>query len=425
MRALYTVLSGQLLSALGSAVSACALNWWIYQSSGSVSRYALAFFFTALPGLLLAPVAGVLVDRYPRRNVMFAGALLSALVGVAMLALLAAGQLSAAWIYAGMGVQSCSLALHLPAFQALARQLTPPERLGRSAGLLQLAEACSQTLAPGVAGLLTSTVGLPGTLTLAVAGNGLALLTLAMLKAPPAVVAGTAASGFWQECGFAFRYLRGRAALLRLLAYAAGMNFVLGMVLVLSTPLLLSFTSARQMGLVLSFGSTGLLCSSLLVSAGLIRVDGIAGLKPFSLMASLCVGLAALLPSPWWFAGFGFCFFFSIGMINATTMRFWLAQIPAEVQGRVFSARRLVSLSMLPLAYLAAGPLGHLFQGALLPGTALAASLGPVFGVGPGRGLALLLTLCGGALLLFSTVCLRHPDLAKAGAPAAFPVHST
>jgi MFS transporter, DHA3 family, macrolide efflux protein len=412
MRAFYTVLSGQLLSALATATSTCALNWWIYQSSGSVSRYALAFFFTALPGLLLAPLAGVLADRYPRRNVLLASTVLSALVAAAVLSLLAAGQLSPAWIYGCMCLQSCCLALQLPAFQALARQLTPPERLGRSAGLLQLAEGCSQTLAPGAAGLLTSAFGLQAPLLLALGAGGVALATLALARVPAAPRAAPGDGGLWQACVFALRYLRHRAGLMRLLAYAAGMNFVLGMVLVLSTPLLLSFTSARRMGLVLSAGSSGLLCASLLVSAGVIRVRGIASLQRYSVVAALCVAMAGWLPSVWWFGAIAYCFFFTVGLINATSMHFWLAQIPQQVQGRVFSARRMVSLSMLPLAYLAAGPLGHAFQDALLPGAPLAGLLGPVFGTGPGRGLALLLVLCGAALLVFAPACLRHPALA-------------
>lgn len=412
MRAFYTVLSGQLLSALATATSTCALNWWIYQSSGSVSRYALAFFLTALPALLLAPLAGVLADRYPRRNVLLASTSLSALVAAAMLSLLAAGQLSAGWIYGGMCVQSCCLALQLPAFQALARQLTPPERLGRSAGLLQLAEGCSQTLAPGAAGLLTSAFGLYAPLLLALGAACVALGTLAVARVPAAPHAVAETGSLWQSCGFALHYLRERAGLMRLLVYAAGMNFVLGMVLVLSTPLLLSFTSARQMGLVLSIGSSGLLCASLLVSAGVIRVRGIASLQPYSVVAALCVAMAGWLPSPSWFGAVAFCFFFAVGLINATSMHFWLARIPQHVQGRVFSARRMVSLSMLPLAYLVAGPLGHAFQDALVPGAPLADLLGPVIGIGPARGLALLLLLCGAALLVFAPACLRHPALA-------------
>ncbi|WP_211923450.1 hypothetical protein, partial [Pseudoduganella ginsengisoli] len=239
-----------------------------------------------------------------------------------------------------------------------------------------------------------------------------ALATLALARAPAAARTSAENSSLWQDCVFALRYLRERAGLMRLLAYAAGMNFVLGMVLVLSTPLLLSFTSARSMGLVLSIGSSGLLCASLLVSAGVIRVRGIASLQPYSVMAALCVAVAGWLPSVWWFGPVAFCFFFAVGLINATTMHFWLEQIPQQVQGRVFSARRMVSLSMLPLAYLAAGPLGHAFQDALMPGTPLAALLGPVLGAGPGRGLALLLVLCGAALLMFAPACLRHPALA-------------
>ncbi|HEV3052952.1 MAG TPA: hypothetical protein VGX50_21775, partial [Longimicrobium sp.] len=74
----------------------------------------------------------------------------------------------------------------------------------------------------------------------------------------------------------------------------------------------------------------------------------------------------------------------------------WQLKTPPALQGRVFALRMMVAASSPPLAYLAAGPLADRFLGPLLmPGGALAGSLGPVMGVGPGRGVALLLVLAG------------------------------
>lgn len=74
----------------------------------------------------------------------------------------------------------------------------------------------------------------------------------------------------------------------------------------------------------------------------------------------------------------------------------WQVRVPAAAQGRVFALRRAITWASLPVSYAIAGPLADsVFTPALSAGGALAAPLGPLFGTGPGRGIALLL-ICAG-----------------------------
>ena len=61
---------GQLISYVGSGLTNFALGVWVFQRTGSVTQFALIAFFASLPGLLAAPFAGALVDRWDRRLVM-------------------------------------------------------------------------------------------------------------------------------------------------------------------------------------------------------------------------------------------------------------------------------------------------------------------------------------------------------------------
>lgn len=61
---------GQLVSLIGSELTAFALGIWVYQKTGSVTEYTLISLFTLLPGLFISPVAGALIDRLSRRWVM-------------------------------------------------------------------------------------------------------------------------------------------------------------------------------------------------------------------------------------------------------------------------------------------------------------------------------------------------------------------
>ncbi|RPI22070.1 MAG: MFS transporter, partial [Actinobacteria bacterium] len=65
------VWAGQVVSLLGSSLTGFGLAIWVFQETGSVTRLALVTLAVTVPGILLAPIAGVYVDRLDRRMVMF------------------------------------------------------------------------------------------------------------------------------------------------------------------------------------------------------------------------------------------------------------------------------------------------------------------------------------------------------------------
>ena len=65
--------AGQVVSILGSNLSGFALGIWLYQTTGSASNFALVALCSVLPQLLVSPLAGGLIDRYPRRWMMALG----------------------------------------------------------------------------------------------------------------------------------------------------------------------------------------------------------------------------------------------------------------------------------------------------------------------------------------------------------------
>ena len=89
-------------------------------------------------------------------------------------------------------------------------------------------------------------------------------------------------------------------------------------------------------------------------------------------------------------------FFFSLSMVAGSSQVVWQRAVPPELQGRVFSVRATIAMSAIPLASLLAGPLADgVFEPAMAPGHALAQTLGPLIGVGKGRGIALIILVAG------------------------------
>jgi hypothetical protein len=72
----------------------------------------------------------------------------------------------------------------------------------------------------------------------------------------------------------------------------------------------------------------------------------------------------------------------------------------------------MIAWSVLPLAYLTAGPLAdYVFEPLLARGGALASSVGQLIGTGPGRGIAFLFITMGVLTLLMVSIGYMHPRL--------------
>lgn len=57
---------GQIISFIGSDLTSFAVGIWIYQKTGSVTKFCLISLFILLPGIIVVPIAGTLVDRWNR-----------------------------------------------------------------------------------------------------------------------------------------------------------------------------------------------------------------------------------------------------------------------------------------------------------------------------------------------------------------------
>ncbi len=103
---------------------------------------------------------------------------------------------------------------------------------------------------------------------------------------------------------------------------------------------------------------------------------------------------------------------FVLPVLQATSQVLWQTKVALDVQGRVFSLRRMISQASLPVAFLTAGWLSDgLFEPLMREGGRLAPWLGPWIGAGPGRGIGLLFIVAGSAGCLLAAVGYLHPRI--------------
>ena len=119
------------------------------------------------------------------------------------------------------------------------------------------------------------------------------------------------------------------------------------------------------------------------------KINGVLGM---GLFYSFFIVLAAVTTNLWVVALAILLWHTAIPITNACSTAIWQDKTPADMQGRVFSMRRLLAQFTVPLGDFSAGPLSdYVFEPAMAKGGALAGTFGPLIGSGPGRGIALMM----------------------------------
>lgn len=415
MRKFTTLCAGYLVSMTGTGLTGFALSVWIYLYTHSTTLFAASMALTLLPGILLSPLAGAIVDRWSRRKILLASDLLGIVTVVVLAVLYAGGHLQPWQVYIAIVVRSAVRSVQIPALNASVVLLAPPKHLGRANGMVILADAVSQTVAPILGGVLLLAIRLTGILlidsvTFAV---NVIILFLITIPRPQSSDEGSIGKGkLWQEMKQGWLYLSRRRGLLGLMIFYAALNLSVGFVDVLFTPVVLGFASVAALGTMLSVGGVGLVLGGGVMAAWggpRRRIHGLAG---FAIPLGLFLCLGALRPNITLISIAAFGFMFCTMIIDGTSRSVLQIEVVPDMQGRTFSLFNMATNFVLLVSYLVAGPIAQsIFDPLLSKGGPLASSVGRVLGVGPTRGSALLIMLLGALVLVTAAVGYLQPSL--------------
>ncbi|MBI4928738.1 MAG: MFS transporter [Anaerolineae bacterium] len=408
---------GQVISLMGSAMSGFALTIWAWQFTGSATALALMGFFAFGPTVLFSPIAGALVDRWNKKLVMALSDIAAGTTTIAILILYATGNLQIWHMYVAGAISGLFQAFQWPAYSAAISVMVPKEQYARSAGMMSLAEWGSGIFAPVLAGTFIGLIGISSILIIDIVTFVLAVLALIIIKLPPIPVSeeGKKSRGnIWQESLYGFRYILARPALLGLQMIFFFGNLMATISGTLSTPMILARTgdNAQILGLVQTLGSAGGIAGSLIISAWggpKRRIHGVVfGWLLSGLLGQFLFGFNFGIPG-WLIANF-FCLFFG-PIINSSNQAIWQSKVPPDLQGRVFSVRRMIAQITAPVAMLVAGPLAdRVFEPAMRVDTsALSRIFGGITGVGPGAGMAAIMSISGVMIVFISFFLYINP----------------
>lgn len=452
MRYFSVLFAGALVTSIGSGMSAFALAAWIFTQQGSAASVGLLQMCAFAPMVLLAPIAGTCADRYDRRALMMmgdggsiiglmlvvwalggnagqilggilnsaAGGGLNATAGMPIAEQSGMSGLTVPLVLVGITIASSLAAFTEPALRATVSDLLTPEEYVRASGMLQLAASSKFLISPVLAALVMTASSVS---TVLIIDAATALVTVACTLyvrsrlAEAALATKTSATtrerpSFFRDLLTSWRSIAASPQVRNVVAIMAMLTLALGVIQTLLKPMLLPHYSPSEVGLVESLAACGMIAGGALVALlhnprpdRLVRV-GIA-------VVSLGALLMGLRPSMWWVAASCALVFAALAACNAGAEAGVRGLIPNDQQGRAWGSIGLITQMGFLIAYAVAGPLADsTFTPALLEGGALASTLGPIFGLGPGRGIGLLISCVG---LLVALLVWGVPRIDAAG----------
>jgi DHA3 family macrolide efflux protein-like MFS transporter len=348
---------GQGVSNVGSSIYSLAIVWLIAEMTGSAKSVSLFFMILSVPTILIGPLAGVWVERWPKRAVIVITDLIRGLLSLGMVF-----TSSLAVIYALAFLSTVSGLFFSPAIKSALPRIVEKDDLLAANALSSLARQTARLLGPVIGGLLTGFYGAK----LAFIINGISFILSGISECFIDIPAGemeTASSrttNFSRDLSDGWQYIREHSVVKFVIAFFALTGLPLGAIVVLKVILLtevLGF-SAEQYGLIMSMEGAGLLLGSLFMGKWgknwpeiTTMVLTVAGIN-----ASF---LALAFSRPYWLAAL---LIFSIGFLATITNiaygTYLQKAVADEVRSRVFSFDMAISEIFGLLSMGAAGILG-------------------------------------------------------------------
>jgi MFS family permease len=402
-----TVWSGQLISSIGSGLTAFSLGVHAFEKTGLATSVALITLFSFLPSILLRPIGGWLADRYDRRLMMMVGDAGSAAGLVFILLMMAAGY-DAMWpIYIGVTFSSVFMAVLAPAYKASATDLLTEEQFSKGSGLMQLAESSRFLFSPIIAGLLLSIASIETVLVINIGTYAAAVLAVLVVRQRMTrmAVPERASEGLLDGMADGWRAITENRGVLLLILIISLVAFYIGFLQTLIGPMILTFSDAKMLGTIQSASAVGMLASSLAVGMISLRGRYVEALV-FGLMAAgLSMSLMGVTTSTAFIMLAGFLFLASLPFVNAAADVLVRINIPNEKQGRAWGLIGVLSQFGFVVAYGISGPLAdHVFNPMLADGGLLASSVGSWIGTGEGRGIGFMFILAGLLVVVLALV---------------------
>ena len=389
---------GQFISIFATRMTNFAITLWAWDLTGTATGLILVGVIGYLPGVLLSPFAGTLIDRWNRKLVLAlsdAGAALSTII---LLILFYTGKAEIWHLYLTSALASAFGAFQYPAYAAVVTTIVPKEHYARANAMRAVVGSASGIAAPMLAGALLLVVDIYQIMLIDLATFALAMVGLLFVFIPQPEKTQELAEGnggIWQETRQGISYILDRKSLTAIFLLFTASNIHAGFGYPLMTPMILAKTgdSSLILGMTRSAASVGFMVGGLIMSSWggpKKRIHAV------NLSFILWGVLGAFIFGPAWTIPFWLIGSFTMAIFNPIINSAYIAilqeKVAPDLQGRIFGLENAITTISFPFGQLLAD---RVFEPALSPGGSLASTLGVLMGTGPGAGIGFVIFLGG------------------------------
>lgn len=368
-----------------------ARGWLVLQMTDSAFMVGLVTFSALIPQLIFSPLAGVIVDRVNRRNLVIAARGVGALIALFLAVLTGTGMLEVWHIIVLSFLAGVGRSVDVPGVQSLVPNLVSREDLLNAIALNTLARNGTQVLGPLAAGPMIAILGIQACFYLGAGAYALSTWVTTRVITVPSDPA-TLHANLWHNLREGFQYIPTNPTALFIIVLVSG-----HCTLTMSTDAILPTFARDILGgdastfslIVVSLGLGGLGGTLILASLGNFNGKGL-----LLLVTTLGSGLTPifLAGTSWYLISLVAAFSIGAGTSSYMAVSNTIIQsvIPDRLRGRVMSVYMMLAGGLMSIGNLVMGAVGSLW------------------------GVPLALALFGGLWLIFSlAVMLRRPFLMR------------
>jgi MFS transporter, DHA3 family, multidrug efflux protein len=416
MAMLYVVVANSLVAFLTNTFVWFAVTFWVYLQTQSVIATSV------MAGVYLATVAGSgfflgsLVDRYRKKQAM----LLSSICSLVLYALVFMLYLSTPpsvftnpaspllWVFIILALCGAIAGnIRAIALSTLVTVLIPEEQRAQANGVVGTANGVAFLVASLLSGLVIGFLGVAWMLAIAIGLTALTILHLLIVSIPERAAVHADSHTHRIDLRGTIRAIRLVPGLFALIFFNTFNNFLGGVFMSLMDPYGLSLVSVQVWGVLWGFLSLGFIVGGLVVARRGLGRNPLRTLFLINLvMWTICI-FFTIQPSIVLLTTGMFIYLCLIPAVEASEQTILQTVIPPERQGRVFGFAQSIEQAASPLTAFMIGPIAQFFFIPFMTNGAGAELIGPWFGTGTGRGLALLFTVTGIIGLVVTVIALR------------------
>lgn len=396
MKKFLMIWSGELISSIGSGMTAFALSVYVYQTTGSATYVSLITLLAYLPTVLLSPLGGVFADRYDRRLLMIIGDLFSGLGLAYVLWNIQAGSDSMLPICIGVTFNAVFVALLEPSFRATITELLTEEEYARASGMVQIAGNAKFLISPALAGILLAVADIRLILLIDIGTFLITVTTVAIVRKSVGKAVKTERQSIGREMRLGFAEINKSKGIRILIILMSFVCFFVGILQTLTSPMVLAVSNAETVGIMESLCAVGMLLGSVFIGILGIKKNFSTVLCVAGILSGIFIALTGVNKSIFVTGAGIFLFFLALPFMNTSADVLIRKNIPNELQGRVWGIISLLSQTGTVLAYALSGVLADfVFEPLLSDNGVLSDSIGALIGTGTGRGIGFMLILSG------------------------------